>query len=117
MGRIKKNITNDNNISLEDKNVESKTNNPSLLELGNIFITKEISHHININNYDKLTYCLSRHSRGDWGKVCKEEALINDNALLEQSSILSIYEIDSQIIWIITEADRRTTTVLFPIEY
>jgi hypothetical protein len=73
-----------------------------------------------------LGRCLQRHSHGDWGSVCAEDAASNDAALTGCSRILSAYPIDegkpcegsgSNTLWIITEADRSVTTFLLPSEY
>jgi hypothetical protein len=62
--------------------------------------------------------CLSRHASGDWGKVCKEDAAENEISLKHGFRIMSNYEGEGfRKIWIITEADRSVTTVLFPDEY
>ena len=61
---------------------------------------------------------LSRHVRGDWGEVCPEDKMLNDQALIEGSRILSAYRtIKGARLWIITEADRSSTCVLLPSEY
>jgi len=60
---------------------------------------------------------LSRHTRGDFGVVCSEDAQANAEAIIQGSRILSSYLVGSQRIWVITEADRSTTTILLPDEY
>lgn len=62
---------------------------------------------------------LYRHQRGDWGTVCAEHAQSNDQAISIGARIFSVYEHDSEQerLWIITEADRRVTTLLLPTEY
>lgn len=60
---------------------------------------------------------LGRHKNGDWGNVCDEDKKLNDAALKTGCRLLSAYEIDGRKIWIITEADRSSTTILFPEEY
>ncbi len=66
-----------------------------------------------------LMALLSRHQSGDWGAVCAEDARANSEAIVTGARILSNYPITSNAdrIWIITEADRRTTTLLLPEEY
>lgn len=61
---------------------------------------------------------LERHLRGDWGLVCAEDAQENELSLREGFRLLSVYE-DSEgtRFWVITEADRSTTTILLPNEY
>jgi hypothetical protein len=75
---------------------------------------------------DHLSDCLNRHASGDWGVVCIEDAVSNDEALKLGMRVLSAYPIDSakpskgwgdNTLWIITEADRSATTFLLPSEY
>ena len=67
--------------------------------------------------------CLARHVKGDWGDVDSEDKQANDQALKQGDRLLSAYKDDRfprhgvSTIWIITEADRSATTILFPDEY
>ncbi|MCA9096641.1 MAG: hypothetical protein KDA68_24340 [Planctomycetaceae bacterium] len=60
---------------------------------------------------------LKRHSQGDWGNVCPDDAALNDAALLHGDRILSAYGDGPKRFWIITEADRSVTTILMPEDY
>ena len=62
---------------------------------------------------------LNRHQLGDWGIVCPADAKSNDLAITNGTRILSAYELGArrEQLWIITEADRRVTTLLLPSEY
>ena len=61
---------------------------------------------------------LQRHHAGDWGDVCDEDRLANDQALLEGTRLFSVYHSANGVkFWIITEADRRATRVLLPEDY
>lgn len=61
---------------------------------------------------------LNRHRRGDWGDVCPEDAAMNNSATVDGCRILSAYDTKAGTrIWIITEADRSSTTILLPEEY
>ena len=62
---------------------------------------------------------LYRHQHGDWGVVCAEDAQSNNQAILVGARIVSAYELGlrRERLWIITEADRRVTTLLLPEEY
>lgn len=55
----------------------------------------------------------------DWGDRSKEDKALNDEAVINEDRIFSAYTypVDGTKIWIITEADRSVTTVLFPDEY
>ena len=60
----------------------------------------------------------SRHAQGDWGEVDEEDWNANDHAFLVGRRLLSAY-VDrmGKRFWIITEADRSSTTILLPEEY
>ncbi len=61
---------------------------------------------------------LEQHSMGDWGDLCEEDKRENEYALGKYLRLFSSYTYDdSRRIWIITEADRSATTILFPEEY
>ena len=61
---------------------------------------------------------LTRHITGDWGDVCEEDRHENDRSLKEGWRILSAYTLENGVkVWIITEWDRRVTTILLPAEY
>jgi hypothetical protein len=68
-------------------------------------------------------FFLARHVRGDWGEVCQEDKMLNDQALVDGSRLLSAYRTLKNVrIWIITEAaddsgHRAATTALLPSEY
>jgi hypothetical protein len=62
-------------------------------------------------------------SNGDWGDVDREDKQVNNQSMRQGSRLLSAYNDELfgkhgvAKIWIITEADRSCTTVLFPDEY
>lgn len=61
---------------------------------------------------------LRRHASGDWGDLCDDDKKANEEALLVGERLFSAYEKPPlPKIWIITEADRSATTILFPEEY
>ncbi len=60
---------------------------------------------------------LQRHQRGDWGNVPPEDAEENEFSVASGCRILSSYLVGKDRIWIITEADRSSTTLLLPDEY
>ncbi len=63
-------------------------------------------------------YYLDRHITGDWGDVPPEDAQENELSLKEGFRILSAYTLSTGVkIWVITEADRSSTTILLPEEY
>ncbi len=61
---------------------------------------------------------LARHSAQDWGDLDAHDLAANNLALEDGSRILSAYALsDGTRIWVITEADRSSTTFLLPEEY
>jgi hypothetical protein len=61
---------------------------------------------------------VSRHARGDWGEVDAEDKRANEDALRDGDRILSAYRTKlGERVWVITEADRSSTTLLLPSEY
>jgi hypothetical protein len=68
-------------------------------------------------------FFLQKHLRGDWGEVCEEDKMLNDQSLVDGSRILSTYKTLLGVkIWIITKAMgddgyRAATTILLPDEY
>lgn len=60
---------------------------------------------------------IEKHIRGDWGIVPPEDAAANNDAVNQGSRILSSYSVGGDRVWIITEWDRSSTTLLLPDEY
>jgi hypothetical protein len=64
------------------------------------------------------TCFLVRHATGDWGTLAPEDVAENECSIVHGFRLLSSYETDTcEEPWIITEADRSTTTLLLPDEY
>lgn len=61
---------------------------------------------------------LARHQFGDWGEVGAADWELNNRALREGTQLLSAYTLPTGVrLWVITEGDRRLTTLLLPSEY
>ena len=93
----------------------------SLFPLGSILMTAGVNNEVaDSSAFAKfVTDSLIRHKKGDWGDMSPEDKNENDLALKAGNlRIFSAYESpELPKIWIITEADRSATTVLFPDEY
>lgn len=64
------------------------------------------------------TSLIARHVGGDWGEVNAEDRAANEAALRSGERLLSAYTLSSgEKIWVITEADRSSTTLLLPEDY
>ena len=61
---------------------------------------------------------LSRHVSGDWGEVPPEDIKENELSLQHGFRLLSAYHTSAgEKLWVITEADRSSTSILLPEEY
>lgn len=59
-----------------------------------------------------------RHVAGDFGDLDDEDKQSNTDAVASGGRVFSAYEIASGVrVWVITEADRSSTTLLLPSEY
>jgi hypothetical protein len=98
------------------------------LKLGDIYMTPGVSDLIETGKvtWQILVTYIVRHQSGDWGDACEEDKASNDESLVNGTRIISAYPIDpngerkgwgDNCIWIITEADRSSTTILLPKEY
>jgi hypothetical protein len=85
--------------------------------LGNLVSTPGALEAIEHAGDTPLPY-LARHAAGDWGDLDPGDKAENEPALIDGLRILSAYRLaDDTRIWIITEADRSSTTILLPQEY
>jgi hypothetical protein len=88
-----------------------------LFSLGKIYLTVGASEALEESNQNPSEF-LSLHQKGNWGIVGKEDSQENDFSVKNGFRIISAYKTNSDVkIWIITEADRSSTTVLLPSEY
>jgi hypothetical protein len=83
--------------------------------LGRILSTPNALNHL---SQDDVLLGLQRHQAGDWGDVDDEDRRANDRALINGTRLFSVYHTASGIkFWIITEANRSSTTLLLPEDY
>ena len=100
----------------------SDINNIKLLfPLGTCYLTPGIQELIEQHQLP-LPEFMYRHQTGDWSEMSAEDQQENKLSLQEGYRIFSAYQYKpntefSTKIWIITEADRSSTTVLLPSEY
>jgi len=92
-----------------------------LFKLGQLVMTTGVSDEVSgdIEFTKFITNSLRRHVNGDWGDMSSGDKEENNLSLKEGNlRIFSAYK-DARFpkIWIITEADRSATTILFPEEY
>lgn len=98
---------------------EASTAAEMAFPVGNLLITRAVQSLIENGALNPIPY-LKRHVVGDWGEICSEDWESNQWALENGERLLSCYEINAEgesRLWIITEADRSSTTMLLPSEY
>lgn len=84
-------------------------------QLGRLVATPAVLAAVPISVID---LCVTRHLSGDWGDMSDTDKQTNEQALKDGNRLFSAYQVRADTrIWIITEADRSATTVLFPEEY
>jgi len=99
----------------------------SKFPLGTLVMTRGVNDQVADNEvFAKFVLdSIRRHATRDWGDICPEDKTENELALKSDLRLFSSYALPEKIasdqqvpkIWIITEADRSATTVLFPDEY
>jgi hypothetical protein len=88
----------------------------SLFPLGLTCITPSAKDELQALGYD-YHLLLHRHHRGDWGDLDSDDLDANEDALHTGARLFSVYLINDVKFWVITEADRSSTTILLPSEY
>lgn len=91
----------------------SLNNHSPLFSLGSCYITPDIQALLEEFSYP-IDTLIARHQSGDWGDVCRYDKKENKFALKHDLRLFSSYVItlndETITIWIITEADRSSTT-------
>ncbi|MBQ8004319.1 MAG: hypothetical protein IJ299_04415 [Oscillospiraceae bacterium] len=90
-----------------------------MFEIGKLVTTIEVSKAMEKDerfSYDVID-SIRRFVCGDWGDIPQEDVEENIFALENDLRIIGVYPTSHKRIWIITEADRSVTTILFPSEY
>lgn len=86
-----------------------------LFGLGAVYMTQGASEALTVSQAVDL---LLRHVSGDDGNLDEHDKQVNRDAIAFGNRILSEYEAPCGArIWVITEADRASTTLLLPSEY
>lgn len=84
-------------------------------ELGQLLITPRAQEAV---PQQEVLIALRRHAAGDWGDTGPEDWQANELSLREGFRLLSVYHTRTGLaFWVITEADRASTTILLPSEY
>jgi hypothetical protein len=107
-------------MSAANLNTTAKANStPSAVRfpLGQIFITPGATDALEEANQSPQEF-LSRHARLEQGELSDEDQRENKFSVNKHLRIFSAFKTaKGEKIWVITEADRSSTTVLLPSEY
>lgn len=88
-----------------------------LFPLGHVVATPGALALLEANGMGPLAFVI-RHVCGDWGDLDEHDRRENELSIREGFRILSSYKLpNDERLWIITEADRSSTTLLLPDEY
>ena len=96
-----------------------------LFRLGQLLATPGALTALNRLGVLPLDLVMGRHVIGDWGDLCDEDRELNVRSIAHGMRIFSSYKLTAvsgdgtaiETIWVITEADRASTTILLPSEY
>lgn len=84
--------------------------------LGRVLITRPALAYAEAHAVDALDL-VRRHASGDWGDLGGHDKALNDAAVLNESRILSAYDVAGERWYVITEWDRSHTTVMLSSDY
>lgn len=102
---------------MQNNDTTTKTQNKALFSLGMTFLTIGANEALEESNQLPIEF-LAKHQTGDWGIVCTEDRRENELSVKNGFRILSAYRTTNGTkLWVITEADRSSTTILLPSEY
>lgn len=97
--------------------MQSKHTIKARFDLGNIHATPGAFELLD-GNVELAALLVQRHAMGDWGDICLEDVGLNNQALKLGGRLMSVYKLPlAGTLWVITEADRASTTLLLPEEY
>jgi hypothetical protein len=90
----------------------------NLFELGSITMTPSAISII-ANFKVPIGDLLDRHQRGDYGDVSEVDWRENTLALLPESveRVMSVYSVGTEKLWVITDPDRKVTTLLTEVDF
>ena len=87
-----------------------------LFGMGQVVATPAAIEFCEVNEVHMLTL-VRRHCHGDFGDMDRDDIAANTRAIKSGARVFSNYQIGTQKVWVITEADRTSTCILLPEEY
>ena len=112
------------NINLIVKNYKGTESikNGNLFKISGLYYTSGIENLISdVNSVNSLSKNINKFIHGNWGEICKEDIIENEEGVKEGNMLLGSYKINDKKIWIIADStnipQERKITVLLPSEY
>lgn len=95
------------------------TSKLALFPMGTLAFSADIAHDVAEGRLPmaEVLGVVRRHLHGDYGDVDPEDRRMNHDAVAMGGRVFSAYGLRTGRAWVITEADRSVTTVLYPSEY
>jgi hypothetical protein len=84
--------------------------------LGQVVGTSAALAHLSLHGIDPMPLA-RRHQSGNFGDLDAGDIQANKLSVIEGNRILSAYEIGADSVYVITESDRSSTTILLASEY
>lgn len=97
-------------------NCELEVIHKPLFDLGQVYSTTTALKSLQ-EDFTIIGAVLSDHIQGNWGNLSKDDQVANFKAVLQSERILSKYIVNDVGIYVITEHDRKKTTILLSSEY
>ena len=97
-----------------------RSRSKALFELGAVVATPAALEQIEVGGdvgFIAAMRLVRRHVTGDFGQLCDEDRQENEFSIAHGFRVMSVYDLPSGKVWVITEHDRSATTVLLPSDY
>lgn len=102
-------------VALVGARLDVLTQLPDVLSLGTCFITPGA---VAMMTAEEMRRVLDAQRAGMWGNEDPEGREANDAAIMFGNRVVSVFGTEAGVrVWVITEADRSSTTILLPEEY
>jgi hypothetical protein len=89
------------------------TDRRALFPLGEVSTTRAAFDRLRALGLDPSDL-IARHQAGDWGDIDDADVAMNEESLHEKQRFFSSYEIEEERFWVLTTANRSSTTVFLP---
>jgi hypothetical protein len=104
-------------LTIENGGNQTSTQRQPLFALGKVVALLAAFNTINELRIS-ASELIFRHATGDWADLCERDQEANVISIHSGARVFSSYFLDAKAkIWIITEADRSSTTIMLPHEY